>query len=191
MTAVASQINIEKALAIGGWMSERELIWLATQAITKKSIVEFGSFHGRSTRALCDNTSGIVWAVDPWNGDYYFDSGEKISVDTFVYPYFCQNLRDHIQSGRLIPHRGFSYSFKLEGKVDMVFIDGDHRYETVLKDIKKAYELLHDGGLICGHDYNHPDWPGVKQAVTKLIDNFEVEHTIWYTKVNYGRNRSI
>jgi predicted O-methyltransferase YrrM len=95
-------------------------------------------------------------------------------------PYFMKNLADHIQSDHVLPVRGFSYSFNLPYKIDMVFIDGDHRYETVVKDIKKAYELLKSGGLICGHDYNHPQWPGVKKAVDELVGPVGVEHTIWH-----------
>lgn len=183
MSSVAATVDISKALAIGGWMSERELLWLATQAQNRKLIVEFGSLHGRSTCALADNTRGKVWAVDPWKGDIYFEDSNKIPINTAVYPYFCNNLKDHIQTGRVVPIRGFSYSFKLPYQVDMVFIDGDHRYETVVKDIKKAYELLKPRGLICGHDYNHPEWPGVHRAVVEQVYSFGIEDTIWWAIV--------
>jgi len=180
MPNVASY-DISKALLIGGWMSDRELLWLATQARTHNLIVEFGSLHGRSTRAMADNNDGIIWAVDPWAGVYYEEDGEKVPISTFIMPYFIQNLKDHIDIGHVIPIRKFSYQFSLPHEVDMVFIDGDHRYETVLKDIRKAYELLESGGLICGHDYGHPSWPGVKQAVDELLGPVVVEDTIWYT----------
>jgi predicted O-methyltransferase YrrM len=55
-------INIARALATDGWMSEAELFWLATQAQQHRRIVELGSFLGRSTRALADHTPGIVYA---------------------------------------------------------------------------------------------------------------------------------
>lgn len=182
MPKVASP-NISKALSIGGWMSERELLWLATQAQTHDMIVEFGSLHGRSTRAMTDNNSGIIWAVDPWAGDYYNEDGQNIQISTFVMPYFMKNLEDRIKTAHVVPVRKFSYQFSLPHTVDMVFIDGDHRYETVVKDIKKAIELLSIGGLICGHDYGHPSWPGVKQAVDELLRpvmQIEVEDTIWF-----------
>lgn len=180
MTVVASQINIVKALSIGGWMSEQELIWLATQALERKLIVEFGCLHGRSTCALADNNKGIIWAVDPWAGDYYSEEGVALPISTYVMPYFLNNLKEHIETQHVIPVRKFSYQFSLDWPVDMVFIDGDHKYETVVKDIKKAYELLKPGGLICGHDYNHPMWPGVKQAVDELgVPNLE-DGTIWW-----------
>lgn len=175
-------IDISRALAIGGWMSARELRWLAVQATTNPDIVEFGSLHGRSSRALADHTDGKIWCVDPWRGDYYTEDGNTIPLSTYVYPYFISNMYDHINSDKCIPIRGFSYSFELDRKVDMVFIDGDHRYETVVKDIKKGLDLLKSGGLLCGHDYGHPNWPGVKQAVDELLSSdVEVEETIWWT----------
>lgn len=176
MQNVASHLNLEKALSIGGWMNPKELEWLATQASTHLYIVEFGCFHGRSTRVLADNikTGGKVWAVDPWGGDYFYEDGKTVPFSTYIYPYFVRNLQDHIERGSVYPIRNFSENFNLAHKVDMVFIDGDHRYETVVKDIKKAMSLLKDGGLICGHDYDHPDWPGVKKAVDEYIHNAKI-----------------
>jgi len=175
-------VDIEKAQSIGGWMNDFELLWLATQARERLHIVEFGSLLGRSARALADNnpSTGRIWCVDPWAGDYYTEEGNPIPISTYVMPEFVKNLLDHVQTGHVVPVRMFSYQFSLPYQIDMVFIDGDHRYETVVRDIKKAYELLKPGGLICGHDYDHPNWPGVKQAVIEYCNDFKVEETIWY-----------
>jgi len=176
-------VDISKALSIGGWMSRRELLWLASEAQECNKIVEFGSFHGRSTRALGDNIKedGKVWAVDPWNGDYPDESGTALGeINTYVYPYFRANLLDLITVGRVIPIRGFSFSFYLPFQVDMVFIDGDHRYETVLRDIDRACGLAKSGGIVCGHDYGHPLWPGVKKAVDEKFGDVGIEETIWW-----------
>lgn len=179
-----SHVNIEKAKSIGGWMSEVELTWLANQAQKCKRIVEFGSFHGRSTRALADNTTGIVYAVDPWNGDYVAEDNKNIeSVNTYVMPQFIKNLKDHIDSGRVIPARTFSTEFNLDRKVDMVFIDGDHRYQSVIKDINRALELLRLNGIISGHDYGHSMWPGVKKAVDELLGEINLVELIWWKQI--------
>jgi len=82
-----SQVNIEKALQIPGWMSIRELIWLASTAKDCLSIVEFGSFQGRSTCALADNSPDNckIYAVDPWTGFY---PNVTPPIDTYVLPLF-------------------------------------------------------------------------------------------------------
>lgn len=171
-------VDISKAQSIPGWMSDRELLWLAERAKECNLVVEFGSYHGRSTRALADNCTGKIWAVDPWSGNYPDENGNVMKgVNTYVFPQFHKNLADHIVSGRVIPVRGFSYSFKLPHTVDMVFIDGDHRYETVLRDIDKAYELVRSGGIISGHDY---DWDSVKQAIAVKLGSVQSEENIWW-----------
>ncbi len=173
------QIDISKALTIDGWMSEKELIWLATQAKKYDKIVEFGCLNGRSTRALADNTNGKIWAVDPWAGDSYYivDNGSTIKTD--VMPVFIGNLEDHIHYGKVIVIKDYSYNLILPVKVDMVFLDGDHSYSTVMRDINKAIELTQGSGLICGHDYNHSLFPGVKEAVDTFFGEIEITETIW------------
>ncbi len=180
MIEMASQVDISKALSIGGWMSKNELTWLANQAEKRKLIVEFGSFHGRSTRALADNNfDGRIWAVDIWNvGQINNDLGQSIS--TYSLPYFLNNLKDHIETGHVIPIRNFSSNFTLPFKVDMVFIDADHTYEGCRKDILQAMKLLKPNGLLCGHDYGDV-WPEVRKVVDRFFPDVELMDTIWYT----------
>src|ERR1017187_3971395 len=61
-------MQLTRARTIFGWMLDNELQWLAEQASTHRNILEVGSFMGRSTRALADNTLGTVTAVDTWAG---------------------------------------------------------------------------------------------------------------------------
>lgn len=178
---IASQVDISKALLVDGWMSEKELTWLAHTASECLTIVEFGSFMGRSTRALADNSPDDckIYAVDPWTGFY---NNVIPPISTFVMPQFIDNLRDHIESGKVIIRRMYSDSFSLDIKVDMVFIDGDHSYEGVVHDINKARSILKPGGMLCGHDYDVINWPGTVKAVNELLGLVSVEDTIWHTR---------
>jgi predicted O-methyltransferase YrrM len=172
-------VDITRAQSIIGWMSDRELMWLASLAQKYQYIVEFGSFHGRSTRALADNlrADGKLWAVDTWNG-------EKIGmVNTYSMPLFKRNLKDHIDSGKVIPCRQFSYLFKPPHLVDVVFIDSDHHKEYVERDIKNAISILKSSGMLCGHDYGgDAGWPDVKEVVDEKFGKVGVEDTIWFTQ---------
>lgn len=178
---IASQVNIARALEIDGWMSERELTWLANAAMDCKIIIEFGSFMGRSTRSLADNSPNDckIYAVDPWTGFY-----PKVipPISTYVLPNFIENLKEHVDSGKVTPCRMYSDTFTISQKADMVFIDGDHSREGVISDIVKAISILKPNGMLCGHDYNHTHWPDTAQAVNELLGEVGVEDTIWFTR---------
>lgn len=160
--------NISKALAIEGWMAERELLWLAEKASLYTKILEIGTYKGRTTRVLCDNTKGKVTTVDI-DGHYEF----------------YNSMIDHVGKMKVHIIRDTScnaFIFFKTNKLffDMIFIDGDHSYETVVQDINNASQVLKDGGLLCGHDFN--ETCGVKQAVIDLIPDYKIaEDTgIWY-----------
>ena len=44
-------------------------------------------------------------------------------------------------------------SFKIPEKVDFVYIDGDHSYPGVTRDIQAYYPIVKKGGVIGGHDF--------------------------------------
>lgn len=178
------RLMLERAKAIDGWMSNSELEWLARMAKGKTVIIEFGCYMGRSTRALADNSSGLVFAVDPWTDEYFDKDGKKAKIlRTDSYEQFKANLADVIRSGQVEMIRCKSSEFPMieEGIADFVFIDGDHRYEEVKKDILIAQKLVRFGGVIAGHDYTYvSDWPGVKQAVDEFYPDVNQCDSIWW-----------
>jgi hypothetical protein len=61
-----------------------------------------------------------------------------------------------------------------------VFIDANHNYEYVKKDIAKYTPKLKPAGLLTGHDI---DYPGVNKAVNEVIKNFDVApNFVWIKK---------
>jgi predicted O-methyltransferase YrrM len=56
-----------------------------------------------------------------------------------------------------------------DNSVDFVFIDADHEYESVVKDIDSWLPKVKKGGIISGHDYI--TWKGVKLAVDQKFGN--------------------
>src|SRR5437899_7204518 len=143
---------ITKALSIDGWMNPAELQWLAEQAKQHNVIVEVGSYLGRSTRALGDNTLGKVFAIDDWYGprDVILGAAER----EYCYDNFYKNLKDLIDATKVIPVKlNHRKARELSIYADMVFIDGDHEYEGVKDDISIWWNPLQPGGLMCGHEY--------------------------------------
>jgi hypothetical protein len=65
---------------------------------------------------------------------------------------------------------------EIKGKLDFVYIDGNHRYEYASGDIRNFYPKVKDGGLIAGHDYDEGDpTNGVKKAVNKFFKRRELD----------------
>lgn len=170
--------DISKALQIEGWMQPAELQWLAEQAQSSKVIVEVGSYLGRSTRALADNTQAILIAVDDFYGPRDTTEIKRFERQT-IFQRFVKNLEDSrcAQSKQLIvwPHdhtditpKLIAATFGAEFRPDFIFIDGHHEYVNVHHDISVWYPFLADGGLICGHDYS-TQYPGLVEAVNKLL----------------------
>lgn len=173
-------MNLGRALQISGWMSDPELRFLASHAQDYKNIVEAGSFQGRSTRALADNTDGIVHAVDPWKPMVIFtgNSFNGVGVNTMTFTYFSLNMSDHLRSGKCVAYPMSFQDFNPDFVPDFCFIDAMHDYDNVMKDIAHAKSLMKNGGLLAGHDYQK-NWPGVMKAVDKCFSNFQVTDTIW------------
>jgi predicted O-methyltransferase YrrM len=52
--------------------------------------------------------------------------------------------------------------------VDMLFIDSTHEREGTLAEFRAWRERLEPGAVVAFHDYGHPGFPGVAQAVAEL-----------------------
>lgn len=173
---------IGNAQKINGWMHLSELLWLAEQAKKAKVIIEVGCYLGRSTKVLADNCSGKIYAVDPWDEFYPDKNGDKHPINPDVYEDFERNLEKEIASGKVVPIQDRFHGQLRLPLTDLIFLDGDHRYATVMHDLIVAEKFINPGGIVAGHDYGHSDWPGVAQAVDRFYHNTTVghEHSIWF-----------
>ena len=59
---------------------------------------------------------------------------------------------------------------KQKGKFDYIYIDGDHTYGGVVKDLEAAHKKVAKGGVIVCDDYGNPC--GVKQAVDEFVKKY-------------------
>lgn len=57
--------------------------------------------------------------------------------------------------------------------LDFVFIDAEHDYNSVRKDIAAWLPKVMNDGLICGHDYSKA-YPGLQLAVREVFPNPKV-----------------
>ena len=55
-------------------------------------------------------------------------------------------------------------------KIDYVFLDGGHDYDTVKNDLTNCIDVIHKNGTILCDDYNLGSAPGVKKAIDEYIN---------------------
>jgi predicted O-methyltransferase YrrM len=86
-----------------------------------------------------------------------------------------RRFRKEIDAGLVVVHRGMSWdvaeSFE-DDSLDWVYIDADHSYESVRRDLAAYLPKVKAGGLITGDDYfRGQGWwgDGVVRAVDELI----------------------
>ena len=54
-------------------------------------------------------------------------------------------------------------------KVDYVFLDGGHDYNTVRNDLNNCVEVIHSSGTVLCDDYDLSYAPGVKKAIDEFV----------------------
>ena len=130
-----------------------------------KIIAEVGVRDGRTTFYLLDqNPDLVIYAIDKSISEFY------------------NNEIKQRYGNRLIPIEALSTDGAkriLDNSLDLVFIDADHSYEWVKKDIAAYKPKLKKGGWLTGHDI---DFPGVNRAVNEVIVKYDVgPNNVWLT----------
>ena len=175
-----------------------DLTWLLG-SVHAKDVLEIGCWIGHSTAAIClalEKTSGRLTVVDTFDG-----AGSMLSVYAKrgfnVKEEFIKNMTEIGVMDRIRVLHGTSDAMVREvedGSQDLIFIDGDHRYSQVKRDIRNYLPKLRPGGIICGHDYESPIYDerhieqdfhagshhGVTKAVNEAFPNVRVTGVIWY-----------
>ena len=168
---------------IEGWMNKADLLWLFRIAKEMESVVEIGSWKGRSTHALLLGCKGIVYAVDHFLGDtgIQMDVSAKSELKN-AYTDFVKNVGDFKNLKIFKMDNAEAVKHFEDNSIDLIFIDGDHSYEAVLADIKRW--LPKAKKIICGHDRRNKE---VRKAVKKMFgDNFErneARGSLWIKRI--------
>jgi SAM-dependent methyltransferase len=60
-----------------------------------------------------------------------------------------------------------------ENTYDLIYIDGEHTFESVFEDIKNYKNKVKPGGFLCGHDFIKESF-GVEEAIKKHFPSKEI-----------------
>lgn len=146
---------------VQGWMtrSQAERLWAAASRLgAGDRIVEIGSYHGRSAIVLSSAAvNGVeVYAIDPHGGN---DRGPQqihgaVEEGQRDHEIFLANLdregvRDRV---RHVRKPSQDATGDIPGRLEIVYIDGAHRYEPARADILRWGAKVADGGALLIHD---------------------------------------
>jgi len=136
------------------------------------SILEIGTWFGASALSWAQgleeyaNGKGNLTCVDAWvpffnleehkEKKYVLEMEELLKSD-FAYKIFLHNIGTVPESITTQHFRGQSENilrFFKDDLFNVVFIDADHTYDFVKKDIIESLRLVKENGIICGDDLN-------------------------------------
>lgn len=153
-------------MKIPGLMTEEELSLLCRMARSAQSIVELGTWQGRSLAAMMlANPKAKVWGVD-WFQDMAA-RGYKGSTEELL----RANLAKlDLKPEGIINTTTTEAAAQFDQKIDLLHVDAGHSYEEVKADIENWVPKVNPGGAVCFHDYGKAknaklDRPEVQQAV--------------------------
>lgn len=151
--------------------------------------VEVGCWKGKSisymgVEVVNSGKNIKCYAVDTWRGSAEHQWDVLIREDK-LYDLFLENIKpiSHVITPVRKPSIEAAKDFA-DGSIDIVYIDANHDYEEVKKDIEAWLPKIKKGGIISGHDYG--GWPGVTRAVNEAFP-LGIFHSptgaTWYTTI--------
>ena len=163
------KIDFEVWASIKGFMDKseaRRLYCLAYSAAKKGPVLEIGSYCGKSAYIIgsaCKEKNAILYSVDHHQGseeqqpeEAYFDPElfDPILGRINTFPFFQETLKKTLLEDTVVPIVSASGTAGKMWKtpLSMLFIDGGHSLDTVLKDYQTwACHIKPDGFLVI-HD---------------------------------------
>ena len=160
-----------------------------------KTFLEVGVFHGVTARNVCELLYNIHGKDFKYIGlDLFEENNENkneiipntkfsnpLKTIFFKYikrqnPYSLEAVKDLLNKFEDNIHLIKGNSNKILNEIDMkkidyVFLDGGHEYNTVKNDLECCKEVILGDGVVLCDDYDLSYAPGVKKAIDEFIEN--------------------
>ncbi|MCX4321662.1 MAG: class I SAM-dependent methyltransferase, partial [Lachnospiraceae bacterium] len=177
--------QINEKLKFAYWEGHRDFAYDLLNFVKPRKIIELGSQYGCSLFAFCQSVkdNGLntqINAVDYWKGDIGAENtGEEVyEIVKQTIKKLFQNVDIHLYQ---MDFDSALDSFE-DSSIDILHIDGGHRYEDVEHDLSTWVGKLKENGIILFHDvFSHIDsgscehWEQIKKKYPASY--FEFKHS--------------
>lgn len=131
--------------------------------------IEIGCFTGESSELFAKSGKfKKLYCVDPWQQGYY-KSHDMAQIES----QFDERVKNYKEIEKV---KATSEIITLieDNNINFIYIDGNHKYDFVKKDILNSLEVLRKSKtdkekILSGHDYKFKKSPGVEIAVRELL----------------------
>ncbi len=142
-------INMVEGMFIHDWIKDHRL----------SATLEIGLAYGASAASILSAHQGLHICIDPYQEKNYLNAG-------------IENLDRLGYGNRVRLHQDFSCNvlpglYSEKAQFDFIFIDGDHRFDSIFVDFYFSDLLLADNGYILFHD----SWMRSTQLVASFVRN--------------------
>jgi len=171
-----------------------------------KNFLEIGVFHGVTARNVCELLHSIHGNDFKYVGlDLFSESAENanevipntkfnnplkriyfeyiLKQDPYSIDAVAYLLKKFKENIHLIKGDSNQLLKKMDmSKIDYVFLDGGHAYETVKNDLSYSKPVTDNNGTILCDDYNLSYAPGVKQAIDEFVKENNLKSEIIFER---------
>jgi predicted O-methyltransferase YrrM len=139
----------------------------------RRLVLEVGSAYGYSAVVMAQACAQHVLAIDPHDAHNSLSDMQRHLLEHDVADLVTIILAASWQALPALVHARAQFG--------LVFIDGDHRAETVLSDAAFAWQLVGAGGTLACHDYGEDTCDGVRTALDYTWPDGpdELTDTLW------------
>lgn len=164
ITSIFGLLNINTMLNI---KHRTQLVGLLISLNLPLSAVEVGTAEGYNAEDLLKAGMQKLYLVDNWATIESQAGDGGFNQEWHDKNYEAAMLRIKPYGNKAIVLRGLSVDMAKEvpdGSLGLVYLDGDHSYEGVMRDLKAWFPKLVQNGVMAGHDYLNTAY-GVRSAV--------------------------
>ena len=152
-------------------------------------VIEIGTFDGKNARTILEFLDiEKIYLIDPYYYEKSDNSTTQKEIETNGGDFYFEKARKILKKWEnkitwINKNSDNAVSLFKDNYFDYIYIDGNHTYKQVLKDMENYYKKIKIGGVLAGHDicngiHAQVDNWGVTEAFFKFVNKYNLKPRI-------------